>query len=356
MQNRWLIATLIGAFSTACDLPPAPTPEQRAAAEAREKADKARAEAEARLHQYVKGKQYLEAVNAILNDRLFEGEERATKIRGLLDSHAGTIEGAPPLDRFRDYGMLARLAKRANLADAVVRQYATSAFRAGASVDNPSTMAYAALLAREFDVELDGYWRAAARVWALRVDLSGWPDAEAQAFVTAFPLTGNLATTAFDAAMEAGRWKAARMIAERAQLSEQQFRAARAKEVEDLVAAAIQAQDDQRLLAISLEAPGFVDATVVKTVAARVVGKLLEEGKPMEAYGLAVVHGLDASDAKRAADVIFDRALKAGAFAIARQMPDGSFIIVERVPPPPVPPPAPSPTGSGTRSDSYGYP
>lgn len=354
MLNRWLIATILcGAFGAACDLPPPstpPTPEQQAAAEAKEEAAKQKAAAEVRLREYVAQKQYFQAANVVLNYRLFEDKERVKQIRQFLDAHAGTIEGAAPLVRFQEYAALARLAKRAELPDDAVKRYAASAFRAGASVDDLTVVASAALFAREFDVELDQYWRAAARVWALRIDWGGWPNANAQAFIASFPLNGNLATTAFDAAMEIGHWKAARMIAERAQLGEQQFRTARAKEIEWYVASTIRARDDQRLLALSLEAPGYVDATVIRTVAARVVAKLLEEGKPMEAYGLAVVYGLDPSDAKRAADIIFDRALKAGTFAIARQMPDGTFVVVERVPPPPT---APATNTASTRVNDF---
>lgn len=346
MLNRRLIATLCGALSAACEKPEyqyqQPDPAEQAA-QAR------RAELEQRYRTLRDAGQHLAAAQILVDEQLIDDDKDREELARHLASHAGAIEGADPLARFGGYTTLARLAKRAGLPDDAVRRYAASAFRAGTSVDDPTVIANAALLAREFDVELDQYWRAAARVWALRIEQAGWPDANAQAFVTAFPLTGNLATAAFDAAMELGRWKAARMIAERSQLSEQQFKAARAKEVEDLVAAAIQSRDDQRLLALSLEAPGFVDPTVIRTVAARVVAKLLEEGKSMEAYGLAVVHGLDASDAKRAADVVFDRALKAGTFAIARQMPDGSFVVVERVPPPPPPAAgAPSPQFEST--------
>lgn len=338
MLNRRLIATtLIGVLNVSCSKSEytyqQPDPAEQAA-RAR------RTELEQRYRNLREAGQHLAAAQILVDEQLIDDDKDREELTRHLASYAGAIEGADPLARFGGYTTLARLAKRAELPDGVVKRYAASAFRAGTSMDNPMIVANAALLAREFDVELDGYWRAAARVWALRIDMGGWPetpDASAQAFVTAFPLSGNLATAAFDAAMELGHWKAARMIAERAQLSEQQFRVARAKEVEELVAAVIQSRDDQRLLALSLEAPGFVDPTVIRTVAARVVAKLLEEGKPMEAYGLAVVHGLDASDAKRAADIVFDRALKAGTFAIARQMLDGTFVVVERVPPPPVP-------------------
>ncbi|MBI4434553.1 hypothetical protein HY635_01935 [Candidatus Uhrbacteria bacterium] len=338
--------TLCGLLSAACDLPAQPTQEQLAQREAQAAAakakEKAKEEAEARFHQYVAQKHYLSAANAALNDHLFEGQALLGQVRRLLDSQAGEIEGAAPLQRFQGYGSLARLAKRAGLPDDVVQRYAASAFRAGAGVDNLVVVAEAVRLAREFGVESDAQWRTAARIWALRIEQQGWPDADAQTFVSEFPLAGNLATTAFEAAMELGHWKAARMIAERSQLGDQQFRAARTKEVEELVAAAIQTRNDQRLLELNLEAPGFVDRTVIQTVASRVVAKLIDEGKPMEAYGLALAHGLDASHAKRAADIIFDRALKAGTFAVARQMPDGSFVVVERVPPPPSPAPPPS--------------
>ncbi len=345
--------TLCGLINAACDLPAPPTQEQLAQREAQAAAAKAREEAETRFRQYVAQKHYLTAANAALNDHLFEGQALVGQIHRLLDSHAGEIEGAAPLERFQGYGSLARLAKRAGLPDDVVQRYAAAAFRAGAGVDNLVVVAAAVRLAREFDVESDARWRTAARTWALRIEQQGWPDANAQAFVSEFPLAGNLATTAFEAAMERGRWKAARMIAERAQFGEQQFRAARTKEVEELVATAIRARDDQRLLQLNLEAPGYVDASVVRTVATRVVAKLIDEGEPMEAYGLALAHGLDASHAKRAADVIFDRALKAGTFAVARQMPDGSFVIVERVPPPS---PTPSPSSPSSQFEGGGIP
>lgn len=338
MLNRRLIATtLIGVLNVSCSKAEYPYQQPDPVEQA---ARARRTELEQRYRNLREAGQHLAAAQILVDEQLIDDDKDREELARHLASHAGAIEGADPLARFGGYTTLARLAKRAELPDDVVKRYAASAFRAGVGVDNPAIVANAALIARVHDVELDGYWRAAARVWALRIEQAGWPDAEAQAFITVFPLSGNLATTAFDAAMELGRWKAARMIAERAQLGEQQFRAARAKEVEDLVAAAIQARDDQRLLALSLEAPGFVDPTVIRTVTARVVAKLLEEGYPGEAYALTLDHGLDVVDAKRAADAFFAAAIKARTFSLARQMPDGSLLIVtiERVRPAPTAP------------------
>ena len=351
----WLVC---GVVIAACDpnFPPEPppTPEEQAKAAA-----DARSKAETQFRELVSHKEYVVAAQLALSERLFDDKQRPTEVRKLIASRAGEVEGmAHYLDRMNAYGELAGLVRKAELPMDLAQQYAASAFRSGATIDNLDVVQNAVLHAKEFDVEAELRQRAAARVWAMRIDHDGWPAPGTQSFVDQFPLSGGFASTAYSTAMDLGRWKAARMIAERARLGDELFHAARTKEVEELVAAAIRARDDQRLLQINLEAPGYVDASVVKTVASYVVGKLIAEGKPGEAYGLALAHGLDVSDAKRAADAFFSAAIKKRTFSLARQMPDGTFIIVEQPPPPP-PVPAtrtPSPQFEQTgRLDSGGH-
>ncbi|MDO8621825.1 MAG: hypothetical protein Q7R80_01180 [bacterium] len=360
MLNRWLISMMVCcALSAACVQEhqyqqPDPA-EQAAAAEraAREKATAAeRAAAEQRFRDRVAAKDYIAAAQTLINALLIKDDKDRSEVTKLLALHAGTFENGTPEVRCGGYEHLARVAKQADLKEEVRQRYATSALHACVAVEDLDRVMNGALLAEEFNVELDLRWRAAARVWANRVDLPAWPDAKATAFVAQFPLTSGMATAAYTAASELGRWKAARMIAERAQLGEELFRSARTKEVEELVAEKIRAHNDQGLLQLNLEAPGYVDASVVKTVAARVVTKLIEEGDAGEAYSLALAHGLDVEYAKRAADALFTVAIKQRAFSFARQMPDGTFIIVEQPPPPPTPPATPNPT---SLSPQFGY-
>lgn len=348
MNRTNISALLCGVTLSACDLPPPPprpTPEEIARAKAERDAATARAAAEQRFRQHVERREYLIAANAVLSDHLFGDGKRASEIAKLLGQHAGTIEGANAPDRCLGYSQLARFAKRVNLDHEVAQRYAASALHACVVIENLDVVANGALLAKEFNADPDLQWRAAARVWSLRIKESGWPNqaANAQAFVNEFPLSGSLANAAYAVATERGDWNAARLIAERGQLPEEQFRAARGKEIEELVATAIRARDDQRLLQLNLEAPGYVDASVVRTVAARVVAELIEKGQPGEAYSLAITHGLPVEDAKRAADAFFAAAIKVRKFSMARVMPDGTLIIVER-PPAPAPAASPAPT------------
>lgn len=342
MMIRRLILTLccavvgVGANCEVPQQPQPPTPEE-----------KARTAAEQQLRDHVAAKHYLLAAEHTVNERLFDDQRRTEEVTKLLSTYAGELEASGAQDRLVGFSRIARLAKRAGLPDAVVQSHASSAFHAGISVNDAEALARAALIAKEFDVNLEDRWRAAARVWVLTIDGEPLSEKVAPAFVNQFPLSGGLADVACSAAMELGRWRAARMIAERAQLSEEKFRAARTKEVEDLLAQAIHDRNDQRILELSLEAPGYVDTTVLRTVAARVVTKLIEEQRPGDAYALAIAHNLDGDHAKHAADAFFAAAIKQRAYSLARQMPDGTLIIVNLPPAPPSAPPANAATAPG---------
>ncbi|MDP3771207.1 MAG: hypothetical protein Q8R16_02830 [bacterium] len=362
MLNRWLVSMMACCALSAACLPehqyqrPDPAEQKAAAARAAKEraAAAARAAVEQRFRDQVDAKQYIDAAQTLISELLVKDDKDRAEVTKLLAMYAGTFESGTPDVRCGGYEHLARVAKQAGLKEKedVGQRYATSALRACVAVEDLDRVMSGALLAEEFNIELDLRWRAAARVWANRIDLPAWPDAKATAFVAQFPLTSGMATAAYTAASELGRWKAARMIAERAQLGEELFRAVRTKEIEELVAEKIRAHNDQGLLQLNLEAPGYVDASVVKTVAARVVTKLIEEGDAGEAYSLALAHGLDVEYAKRAADALFTAAIKQRAFSFARQMPDGTFIIVEQPPPPPTPPATPSTPSPPTQ---FGY-
>lgn len=369
MLNRLLVSMMVCcALSAACERDysyaiqqPDPAEQKAAAARAAKErmAAKAVAKAEERFREMVSRKEHVAAAHFVLNERLFDDRRREKEVRALIAARSGEVEGmVHHLERMNGYGELAHLVKKAGLPMELAQQYAASAFRAGVAVDSLDVVQNAVLHAAEFDVELELRQRAATRVWAMQIDREGWPKPGSQTFVDRFPLSGGFGLAAYTTAMDLGRWKAARMIAERAQLSEEQFRAARTKEIEELVATAIRARDDQRLLQLNLEAPGYVGEPVVRSVATRVVAKLLEEGLPGEAYAQAIAHGLDMEHVKRAADAFFAAAIKTRTFSLARQMPDGTFIIVERPPPPPTPPAAPSAArmnvdGNGTPSRQF---
>lgn len=331
---------------------PPPTPEEQAAA-----AVEAKKKAEALFNAMVSRKEHVAAAHFVLNERLFDDKRREKEIRALIAARSGEVEGmVHHLERMNGYGELARLVKKAGLPMELAQQYAASALRAGVAVDDLDVVQNAVLHAAEFDVELELRQRAATRVWAMQIDLEGWPKPGAQTFVDRFPLSGGFGLAAYTTAMDLGRWKAARMIAERAQLSEEQFRAARTKEIEDLVAVAIRAQDDQRLLQLDLEAPGYVNTPVVRSVAARVVAQLIEDRRPGEAYALALAHGLDIEHARRAADAFFAQAIKGRSFSLARQMLDGTFIIVDQHPLSPNTPPTVAPSSARMNVGRNGVP
>ncbi|MDO8598529.1 MAG: hypothetical protein Q7S02_00285 [bacterium] len=332
MMIRRLILTLccaVVSIGANCEIPQPPTPPTPE--------EQARTAAEQQFRDHVDAKHYLMAAEYAVSERLFDDPRRAEEVTKLLSAYAGELEASSAPDRLVGFAKTARLAKRAGLPDSMLQSHATAAFHAGVALNDAESLAKAALIAKEFDVVLDDRWRAAAQVWVLTIEGGAPSEKVVPAFVNQFPLSGGLADVAFSAAMELGRWRAARMIAERAQLPEEKFRAARTKEIEELLAQAIHDRNDQRILDLSLEAPSYVDATVLRTVAARVVTKLLEEQRPGDAYALAIAHNLDGDHAKHAADAFFAAAIKKRAYSLARQMPDGTFIIVNL---PPAPPPA----------------